>query len=384
MRKNEKGSSLIFALAVIMIITTVIAACMAISYSYYNRSIVANSERQAYLTAKSVLTNVVENIVDKNSENHDKYLEMIPDESVTNFVNYDVNFSDKMIKIMGNVESIRVVRTKEKQDITVNGVLKNELVDKVTFSVAAKFGNQNKTLNADVVKLASVNSDTWQLSKYYEGDIVVETANQKSYRELTKIKDTFYSYVAGCSNKTSTEKKEIVNKIKTGELKEVYEHAVALAIEADEKIEDPKKRKYAFELSDTSITNDNLRKILFYGYNNGAWPEFNFDETNLKDNKPSQKYYVQVYFCANFYDRALIYANPKNEPTYNFSDCKIVFYEGHWYYNPKRGVSITNLTGNDKATLDKKFETYITGKDGGSDEENENAWLMYPDTVMIE
>lgn len=384
MRKNEKGSSLIFALAVIMIITTVIAACMAISYSYYNRSIVANSERQAYLTAKSVLTNVVENIVDKNSENHDKYLEMIPDESVTNFVNYDVNFSDKMIKSMGNVESIRVVRTKEKQDITVNGILKNELVDKVTFSVAAKFGNQNKTLNADVVKLASVNSDTWQLSKYYEGDIVVETANQKSYRELTKIKDTFYSYVAGCSNKTSTEKQEIVNKMKTGELKEVYERAVALALEADSKIEDESKKNQHFELKDVTITNDTLRKILFYGYNNGNWPKFNFEETSLKNSKPKKEYYIQIYFCAGYYDRALVYASPNNVSTSNFSDCKIVFYEGHWYYNPRKGVAITNLTGNDKATLDKKFETYITGKDGGSDEENENAWLMYPDTVMIE
>ena len=52
MRKNEKGSSLIFALVVISILITVVAACMAIAFSYYNRTIVANSDRQAYLTAK--------------------------------------------------------------------------------------------------------------------------------------------------------------------------------------------------------------------------------------------------------------------------------------------------------------------------------------------
>ena len=74
MKKNEKGSSLIFAVVVIMVLSIVIAAALAISYTYYNRSIANNSQRQAYLTAKSVLTNVVDNI------NTTDYSALIPTE----------------------------------------------------------------------------------------------------------------------------------------------------------------------------------------------------------------------------------------------------------------------------------------------------------------
>ena len=101
MRKNEKGSSLIFALVVISILITVVAACMAIAFSYYNRTIVANSDRQAYLTAKSVITNIVDNVV--NGE--DEYLKLIP--STEGSKNYEV--SDDFIKLkMGTIDVLNI------------------------------------------------------------------------------------------------------------------------------------------------------------------------------------------------------------------------------------------------------------------------------------
>lgn len=60
MRRNQKGSALLWAITVIMVLMITVAAALGISYSYYNRSVNNNSKRQAYLTAKGVIQNIVE------------------------------------------------------------------------------------------------------------------------------------------------------------------------------------------------------------------------------------------------------------------------------------------------------------------------------------
>ena len=62
MRRNQKGSALLWAITVIMILMITVAAALGISYSYYNRSVNNNSKRQAYLTAKGVIQNFVEKL----------------------------------------------------------------------------------------------------------------------------------------------------------------------------------------------------------------------------------------------------------------------------------------------------------------------------------
>ena len=76
MRRNQKGSALLWAITVIMILMITVAAALGISYSYYNRSVNNNSKRQAYLTAKGVIQNIVEKIELDNSD----YIAMIPEE----------------------------------------------------------------------------------------------------------------------------------------------------------------------------------------------------------------------------------------------------------------------------------------------------------------
>lgn len=379
MRKNEKGSSLIFALAVIMILTTVIAACMAIAYSYYNRSIVANSERQAYLTAKSVLTNVVEQITDNTCENHAEYLKMIPDESVTTMQTYDVTFNEEQKQKLGVVDSINAIRTKNKEkDENGNDVI----IDKLTFTVKATFGKSTRTINADLKKYENESDDSWALSRYYEGNIVTETENQKNYRELTDKQNILYEYISGWSTKDNATKQSIVNEIKNGELKNIFDKATENAKNNDDSI----------DFRDVTVKNSNLQKIVYYGYFNGSWPVFNFDETSLTTDKnaplteriPADTYYLKIYFSELYYDRALIYANPNDKATGVFNDVKVVYYDGHWYYNYKKPLSITQLTGNNKEDLDAKYKKYLTGIDGGTDTDNKEAWLRDVNTIMIE
>ena len=60
MKRNQKGSALLWAITVIMVLMITVAAALGISYSYYNRSVQNNNRRQAYLTAKGVIQNIVE------------------------------------------------------------------------------------------------------------------------------------------------------------------------------------------------------------------------------------------------------------------------------------------------------------------------------------
>ena len=56
--KNEKGSSIVTALVIAMIMTVLLGGCFAIASSYHTRSIKNHQERQAYLTAKSIVDTI--------------------------------------------------------------------------------------------------------------------------------------------------------------------------------------------------------------------------------------------------------------------------------------------------------------------------------------
>lgn len=162
MRKNEKGSSLIFAVVVIMVIAITIAAALAISFSYYNRSIAANTERQAYLTAKSVLTNIVENIV-KEKNDTGKYSSLIPKD--TGSAQYTV--TDFPETELGKIEDITIAKSLEKDENQVD-------MESATISVSVLYGNKSKVMNAELKKYKDNRNSNWQLIRYYEGEAIVE------------------------------------------------------------------------------------------------------------------------------------------------------------------------------------------------------------------
>ena len=74
MIRDSKGSTLLWAITIIMVLMITIAGGLTISYSYFQRSIQNNNKRQAYLTAKSIIENIVEKIEEDDSE----YVKLIP------------------------------------------------------------------------------------------------------------------------------------------------------------------------------------------------------------------------------------------------------------------------------------------------------------------
>lgn len=68
MRKNTKGSTLVAAVIVIMVIMVVLSGALTISSSYSKRSISENTRKQVYLSAKSGANTVAQLIVNGNSD----------------------------------------------------------------------------------------------------------------------------------------------------------------------------------------------------------------------------------------------------------------------------------------------------------------------------
>ena len=257
MRKNEKGSSLIFALAVISIITMVIAACMAISYSYYNRSIVDNSERQAYLTAKSVATYVVNDILSGSED-------FVPTEDNKTIPLNVAGVPIEMGIIDKNASKISI--TEDKIEIKQDDKIEKKEVEKITVSVTAVYGNKTKTVNADLMQYKGENQN-WQLREYYEGiantQISPNMKNKDNLENYINSMNIFENY--GTMGKD--EKKAAALEVTEGKYKDIYEEALKNAIAADDK---------NFKITDSSISNDNLRKLFFYGVFGSMWPEYDF------------------------------------------------------------------------------------------------------------
>lgn len=298
MRKNEKGSSLIFALAVIMIITMVIAACMAISYSYYNRSIVANSERQAYLTAKSVLTNIVDNIVAKDVD----YLGLIPEQGKGEVsYNVDDNFPSNE---MGTVDSITIIRNLDEKDEN------DKFLEKLTVSVIVTYGKSNKQINADL-KQYDGDDDNWQLSKYYESEV-----DNKEKNNIIRAEDliNFIQPIHGYMKKNDLV--GLTDYINT------YTDITGVT-------------------TNTSNVKDNttvLRPFVYKVLQNGSAPQLNNEELNLPDKMKDKIYYLHVMFgykASNVPPRFIIYASTEPDGIKNDWTPELVYLPdtGHWYFS---------------------------------------------------
>ena len=318
MKKNEKGSSLIYAVVVIMILSVVITAALAISYTYYNRSIANNSKRQAYLTAKSVITNIVDHIVEEKSDTGE-YTSLIPDEYGS--VSYGVSDYPKE---MGEIKQINYTYGVDPED-TEKVIL--------TISVNAMYGGKTITLNADLMKYKDNQSSYWQLSKYYEG----ETPVNENVSNAIKMR----------------EKMLAVNEIKSdiNKVKELF-------------ISDTDSYNRFLQSKQTMLTyynNDPLRKYFFYGYYASNFPIFNKSILSVEQQEllDSADYYIQPFFNHSNYEICLIYANHYNSSVNQWATNLIFNYEdNHWYFL-KTQISMTIF--NDKAgnSGGKKWKEFV-------------------------
>lgn len=106
MRKNTRGSTLVAAVAVIMIIMIVLGASLTIASSYYKRSVNEITQRQVYLSAKSS----AEIIASCISENEAKLIPEVGkqigiedidiDDEINEFKGYVLRIDDTTIKIV--------------------------------------------------------------------------------------------------------------------------------------------------------------------------------------------------------------------------------------------------------------------------------------------
>lgn len=70
-KQNEQGSAIVWAIAVIMILLVILTAGMMIAMGYNNRNFQNNNERQAYYTARSVVTAVAEEITNSDESKNE-------------------------------------------------------------------------------------------------------------------------------------------------------------------------------------------------------------------------------------------------------------------------------------------------------------------------
>lgn len=106
MRKNTKGSTLVAAVAVIMIIMIVLGASLTIASSYYKRSINEITQRQVYLSAKSSAEIVASCIAENETKLIPKEGKTIKiddiniDDEINNYSGYIFRVDDSTIKIV--------------------------------------------------------------------------------------------------------------------------------------------------------------------------------------------------------------------------------------------------------------------------------------------
>ncbi|WP_028042154.1 hypothetical protein [Candidatus Stoquefichus massiliensis] len=145
---NEKGSSIVMAVVVGMVLTVLLGACFAIASSYHNRSIRNNQERQAYLTAKSIVDTISLQITAGNSE-------FIPVETKPTIAFNDIQLTDDTCE-------------ERKATITLNET------DKVIVIVATAT-NYGRTQEIQLTMNQDSTTGQWQNLQYsHKGETVYE------------------------------------------------------------------------------------------------------------------------------------------------------------------------------------------------------------------
>lgn len=308
MRRNQKGSALLWAITVIMILMITVAAALGISYPYYNRSVNNNSKRQAYLTAKGVIQNIVEKIELDNSD----YIAMIPEEeNQSTPLNIDIPEASNI----GKVTEAKISRVAVDKDKDIRG--------KITISVTVDYAEQTETVNADMQLGRTGDLKKWQLLKYYKGQgaEVQENINIKNAKIMMSHLTPLYE--AACTG----------NKVMQEYVKsdaEIYERMIAEYGESWE--------KYA---NNGYYSNDRMREYLYTGVYNSSIPKFdNSAASNFPEKFEGKTFYMKTY-CSDGKKLSFVYANEKSTMNNGDWEASMIFNveDGHWY-------DVTELNGN--------------------------------------
>ncbi|MEG1474420.1 MAG: hypothetical protein RSC10_01610 [Longicatena sp.] len=327
MIKNKKGAALIWAIAIIMVLSVVVAASLSVAYSYYHRSLITNSKRQAYLTSKGVIENIVEKVVN-NDETYismlglDKFDDMKEGSSVN--LNIDLPGDAKLGAI-------------KKATLTKNP--KEETRGKITFCTVATYAQQDNCIKADMQlkKKSATEQPTWQLLRYYNCD------DERIVENNITTADNLYSNIFEFGNKRSEAVESGNNKLFENYLKSYGESHGYI-----EKIKEHWGGSNKFWFS-----NDKLRLLLIDIMYNGTWTEFKNSEANLPEALKNMKLYIQPYLTTSG-GNSIVYACEANdESKVGRWAAKLIFNpkDGHWY-------DVTN----EKATGAMMTEFSITTK----------------------
>lgn len=156
--KNKKGSTIVWAVMLIMVLMVIVGASLSFAYINYNKSITYRSSTQAELTAESVAQALADQIekatVPGTYEGEDqvtvtKTKNLIPDvdEDPTIISESEITIPNTR---MGKVNSITITRNQN---------------NKLTITVKATYSGQNASVDV-VMQRDNTNKEQWTVHNY--------------------------------------------------------------------------------------------------------------------------------------------------------------------------------------------------------------------------
>lgn len=343
MKENKKGSALLWTVIVILVISITIAAGFAISFSYYNRSIALNNSRQAYLTAKGVIENIVNNLSVSSIEEPNEYVRLCSDlpEGMSKILTIDLPDG------IGEIESATIEK-KNKEDTK----------GRLTISITASYVDAKETVKADMQLGKKDSFYKWQLIRYYKGDSKeVETSVN------SKAAQMYFKDMVGLVNASNhppinvTAEQSLINKIKTDDpigFQRLYK------MKPDHKL---------------YLDNDSLRTYFYYREEEPGF--ISYDKSAVKNQVLIEKIkgdvYIQPYIPSDKFDVCFVFASKLNDLSkLDSTEVHLIYNpdDGHWYYIDQvyRNDFINGYVTNADASgnMLKLEPLYMTNFDSGS------------------
>lgn len=339
MKRNQKGSALLWALAVIGVLAILIAASLTISYSYYNRALTTNSKRQSYLTAKGVVEDIAENIADGNKE----YLALFMDPSKDEYT--PLVKEEQKIPLTVTFPSTSTIGEIQESYIRINKIDKS-MKGYITIGVIANYSGQEYELKADL-KLGNIEGvgDKWQIIRYYQNGEADEifnniTTGYKVGNQMKEYYDYFITKKAEFGDKFDLAWKELLKYLKADKSWEYVEPSIKAELESINRFDDLLMRKYFASRNEnhefTKFSTEEVKgkdKIIVpkaVTTADGKQEIKNEEISLVAKNFYKKDFYIQPKY-SNKYNFSFVYANASKTPS-NAGDINLVFNNGSWYY----------------------------------------------------
>lgn len=357
MRRNQKGSVILWAIVVIMVLIITVGAALTISYSYYNRTIMNNNQRQAYLTSKGTIEDLANKIVAGNNDYLILFKDLKPGESTNLTITMDPSIS------LGDVAAKIEVKDPKNADGT-------ESKGKITITVTTTYVEQHETIKADLQLGRIGDTEHWQLVRYYKGEPIDAQVddNVKAamdiYNTMMSMTDAYYG-----NNKSMSAVLEVI-KSQTDR----YENLLK---------GDKEWKLYSY------FNNDNVRKPFYYWLNSdGGWIEF--DKTQVKNKELAKKlteehYYIQPFFNHSLYKVNIVFASSNSKCNTSWNDVHLIFdpeTQGWYYIDKVKKTDFADKTSEDDTKL--RTLTMPMFNDKGDTTPGDERWLRFKAKYLTE